>query len=442
MWPGYSMRIAVEETLKGTLGQEVQVETGSGGGDCGTPLPVGDRFLIFAYRDEQGRLWTGLEGWSPLPKNDGPTYELVKSTLVGVTMQGITYGKGSLYGTVSYTAPPVWDDHGQPVGGGWRPVPDRIVRAVSDTGTFSTRTAKDGSYEFKDLPNGHYTVMPDVLEDWTFDHRWFPQAYERSVADGSCSKVNFDMYPATRLQGRVVPAPGQQFGVLIDGTIGLQRVVAIPVGLQNTNDRSGEGATVLPDGHFDIWPIPAGDYYVGINLTASPTPQEPYQPTYYPGVTEKKDARVVHLQSGETKYIEFPAPKMSTTRLVHIVAIGPDGNPLRSIQVQREDLQHPGDAFNTTVNVDLDANGAGSMNVYSGFTYHLHANARSATSVTTTWCAAPILIPAGSEPVDVRFVLNRSDTEADRAVTGIYDSPCTITGMDKAIKDAESRPQP
>jgi len=58
--PGYSMRFSVEETLRGDLGTEVSVETGSGGGDCGTPLRPGDRFLIFAFHGTNGELWTGL----------------------------------------------------------------------------------------------------------------------------------------------------------------------------------------------------------------------------------------------------------------------------------------------------------------------------------------------------------------------------------------------
>src|SRR5882672_7994869 len=57
---GYSMRFAVDESLRGGVGPEVTVETGNGGGDCGTPLRAGDRFLIFAFRNKNGELWTGM----------------------------------------------------------------------------------------------------------------------------------------------------------------------------------------------------------------------------------------------------------------------------------------------------------------------------------------------------------------------------------------------
>lgn len=432
-WPGYSIRFAVEEVLKGDLGEEVTGEIGSGCGGCGLPPDPGKRLLVFAVKGEDGTLWTGDA--TELHPNDPANYSIVDPV-----RKAITFGKGSLYGSVTYTALPVWDDQGKPVGGSMRTVPNLVIRAASETNTFTTRTAKDGTYEFNDLPNGRYTITPELEQNWTYDQHFFAAVYQKSIGDGSCAKVDFQMQPTTRLKGRVKVPPGQQFGTPMDGTVSLQDIFAVPTGLQNTNERSGIGATVFPDGQFDIWPIPAGDYYVGINITKSPTPEMSYEPTYYPGVTDKRAAGVVHLEPGEVKYIELPVPKFAQERLVRIVAIGPDGTPLRKVQVQREDLQHPGDAINSLVDVNLDATGAGTMNVYAGITYHLHASAWSVTSRTTTWCAAPVLVPAGSEPVDVRFVLDRSDTEADRAVTGIYNSPCTIAALDKGIKDPASHP--
>ena len=57
---GYSMRFSVEESFRGALGTEITIETGAGGGDCGTPLKPGSRFVIFARKTDSGELWTGL----------------------------------------------------------------------------------------------------------------------------------------------------------------------------------------------------------------------------------------------------------------------------------------------------------------------------------------------------------------------------------------------
>jgi hypothetical protein len=421
-WPGYYMTFAVQEALKGKLGKQVEVGTNQGGGDCGTPLQPGDRYLIFASKGPEGKLWTGLcSSNQPLP--DDADVE----SIVGPVRKAVTPGKGSLYGIVTYEATGTWDAQGKLSGNRSKPVADLMVRAASEKKTFTTTTGADGKYEFKDLPNGHYTVTPNLRDAWAYDQTWYADRYEKNVADGSCAKVEFQMHPTTRLKGRVTVLPGQQFGAPLDGTVGLQMMVAIPIGLQETNWRSGIQAVVQADGAFDFWPMPPGDYYVGINITSAPSPQAPYVPTYYPGVTDKKAAKIVHIEEGETKYIEFPPPAFAAQRTVHLVAIGPDGKPLSKVRVQREDLQHPGDSMNSMDNVNLDASGAGTTFIYSGIAYHLHA---TAFLDRTTWCSAPAVISAGSDPVDVRFVMDRSDNPEKRQREGRYRSDCDIVVVD------------
>jgi hypothetical protein len=433
-WPGYYMTFAVREILKGKIGQQVEVGTNQGGGDCGTPLKPGERYLIFAEKGPEGKLWTGLgSGNEPLPEDADV------EGVVGPVRQAITVGKGSVYGTVTYETPTAWDKQGKTAGGGTRAASNLLLTASSATNSFTTHVGEDGKYEFKNLPNGKYTVTPEAKQGWTYDQHWFAERYERSVSDGSCARVEFQLQPTTRLQGQITIPKGEQFGVPDAGTVDLQTIVAIPVGMQLTNDRSGVRATVYADGHFEFWPIAPGDYYVGINISSSPTPQAPYSPTYYPGATDKKAARVVHIEEGETKSIELPPPGLAVERTVHLVAIGLDGKPLPKIRVQREDLEHPGDAINSTVDIDLDANGAGMMTVYAGIAYHLHAS--YVWLRRSSWCAAPVMVPAGSAPVDARFVMDRSNSVDEQRAAGRYRSNCDIVVVDSASNNP-SKPSP
>jgi hypothetical protein len=428
------MRFAVQKSLRGKLGSEVTVETGQGGGDCGTPLQPGDRYLIFAGKTSDGKLGTGLCSGNQYLKSDADVAAAIEPI-----QTAITAGKGSLYGLVTYDAPWAWNKDGKPAGDGTHAVPDLVIQANSITNSFSTITGKDGKYEFRDLPNGQYTVTPELQPNWTYDQTWFDQRFVKSVSDGSCAKVDFQMQGTTRLRGRVTVPPGKQFGAPMDGTVGLQTVVAIPVGLQKTNDRSGVRGTVYPDGRFELWPIAPGDYYVGINISSSPTPQAPFTPTYYPGVTGKKAAHVVHLDEGETKYIEFPPPEFATKRTVHLVAIGSDGKPLPKVRVTLEDLQHPGNMFNDMVDVDLDANGAGTIDVYAGVAYHLHASYNGPTR--TTWCASPVIVAPGSKSLQLRFVMDRSDSFEKRQAEGRFDDNCAIGMVDRASSNP-AKPNP
>jgi hypothetical protein len=87
-----------------------------------------------------------------------------------------------------------------------------------------------------------------------------------------------------------------------------------------------------------------GDYYVEVNISGSPKPDAPFPPTYYPGVTNQKDASVVSVGLAEVRELELPIREIAKPRSVHFVAIGLDGKPMKAIYIQLEDLRHPGDA--------------------------------------------------------------------------------------------------
>jgi len=393
---GYSMRFAVDESLRGELGTEVMIETGSGGGDCGTPLRPGGRFLIFAYKEKDGTLWTGMCSGSRQLTGDSAEEEILTRY-----RSLVKKSSGSVFGTVM-TSKPVWrqDDirEGSP-----EPWPGLTLHA--NTGSFSTttRTMKDGSYEFDELPNGKYTVAPDIAGNFDFDHE-YPDRYEADVSNGQCKNVSFALMPRTRVRGHVIAPSGVDFKTI--------EVVALPTSLRNLNQFSGKWDFADENGHFDLWPLPPGDYYVGVNINSSPSKESPFPPTYYPGVANPKAASIVHLEEGEVKELELPLPEIAKPRVIHFVAIGLDGKPLRKIYIQLEDLRHPGDAA-SYVNVDLDSKGVGTMTVYSGYSYHLHGS--HWVSYLNDWCSKPVVVRAGTEPVEARFVMDRKSGNCEIA---------------------------
>jgi hypothetical protein len=192
--------------------------------------------------------------------------------------------------------------------------------------------------------------------------------------------------------------------------------VAIPASIKVESKCSGAQDFALDeDGKFDIWPLPPGEYFVGVNITSSPSADEPFPPTYYPGVTLKNAAQVVYLSEGQVKELELVLPQVAEPRQIRLRALGPNGKPMRKVYIQLEDLRIPGDAA-SYVNVDLDDSGRGELTVYSGYSYHLHAN--QFISNREHRCAKPVLIPAGSEPLAVKVVMeSKSDV-------------CSISKMD------------
>lgn len=392
---GYSMRFAVDESLTGAMGTEVTIETGNGGGDCGTPLPAGGRFLIFAYKEKDGTLWTGL-----CSGNQSLTDVAADESVVGPYRTLIKQGTGTLFGRVTYVKPEWRGDEVNDETGA-EPVKGMSLLASSEKFHTVVKTEESGSYEFVALPIGRYKVVPESGSKVDFD-REYEERYQADLKSGQCTNINFKLEPNTRIRGRVIPPAGLHLKAL--------EVVAIPTNLRKLNQFSGKWDFIDEDAHFDLWPLPPGDYYVGVNINSSPKADAPFPPTYYPGVTKKEAASIVHVKEGETKELEITLPEVAVPRTVQFVAIGLDGKPLRKIYIQLEDLRHPGDAA-SYVNVDLDERGAGTLTVYAGYAYHLHGS--HWVSSGNDWCSKPVVIPAGTAPVEARFIMNRKDANCD-----------------------------
>jgi len=391
--PGYSMQFAVDESLRGGVGKEVTVETGSGGGDCGTPLELGRKFLIFAYRNEKdGKLWTGMcSGNRPLTGD--PRFDNV----VNDYRRMITPGKANIFGRIGMIKP-LWRED-QLDGSRSIPLAGIVVHAKSATADLTTETRVDGTFDFAAIPNGKYTVVPRISSGTDYSHE-YPENYEADVQDGQCRNVSFLVQPNTRIRGHV----SSKVAVDLSNVM----VLAIPVEVKNPGELSGKWSFLHDGDRFDLWPLPPGDYYVGVNINSSPSAERPFPPTYYPGVTSQHEASIVHVNEGEVKELELALPQLATARKVHFTATGLDGKPLRKIYVQLEDLRHPGDA-SSYVNVDLNARGEGTMTIYAGYSYHLHGS--HWVRYGEDWCTKPVVVPAGSEPFEARFIVDHKEAD-------------------------------
>lgn len=58
--PVMQVSFSVSRSYRGVQQQNVQVETGLGGGDCGFRFEKGKRYLVYAYKNDSGRLSTGI----------------------------------------------------------------------------------------------------------------------------------------------------------------------------------------------------------------------------------------------------------------------------------------------------------------------------------------------------------------------------------------------
>jgi len=56
------VRFSIEQAFKGIVGDEVEIVTGMGGGDCGYHFEDGERYVVYAIRDgrDKSRLYSGI----------------------------------------------------------------------------------------------------------------------------------------------------------------------------------------------------------------------------------------------------------------------------------------------------------------------------------------------------------------------------------------------
>src|SRR5262249_25578962 len=155
------------------------------------------------------------------------------------------------------------------------------------------------------------------------------------------------------------------------------------------------------DGHFELWPLAPGDYFVRITFEGGSNDALLLLPVYYPGVLGKTAASIVHVEEGQSKDVELFLPARPTSRKVQVLAVDRNGRPMPAIKIELEDMRRPGEV-ESDVRIGLDKDGKESLTISSGYSYHLHAG--SLESGHQGWCSKPVLIAAGATPVQARFV--------------------------------------
>lgn len=176
---GYTMRFGVEEALTDNLGAEVRVQTGFGGGDCGTPLSPGERFLVIANK-ENGKLWTGA-----CMGNRDLNRDLDAENIIEEYRTALRRESQTIFGTVMLD-----NTHGVRL----EPVKGVVVRAYSGEFAAVAITGANGTYELGGLPIGKYTVVPEVGSELEYDRRPASQ-YQANLGKGECKEIFFRLRP-------------------------------------------------------------------------------------------------------------------------------------------------------------------------------------------------------------------------------------------------------
>lgn len=214
-------------------------------------------------------------------------------------------------------------------------------------------TDNEGSYEFRDLPAGRYTISATKSGYVSVGYgqtRPFESPKPIELTDGQViDKADIVMPRGSVISGRIVDEFGEP---LADAT-----VTAMRSSWSNGRRRlqaAGRTATTNDLGQYRIYGLPPGEYYVSASLrgghemmvmemavaairtssaAASEAPTSGYAPTYYPGTANGTEAQKLTLAIGqEAMNTDFGLIPVRLAKVSGTV-IGSEGRPLEGVMV-------------------------------------------------------------------------------------------------------------
>jgi hypothetical protein len=262
--------------------REVDIYTGSGGGDCGIRFEPGDRYLIQSTLGTDGNLHTGICSSTRRIENAGTFLHLLRQLRNGKPSPTLI-GRIAIRHRNDGESPPP------------RVLASTRIRARSGDKTWETLSDADGIYAFYDLPPGRYNVEPELppglrVSRYIGDDE--PPA-PASVTGRGCWPHDVDVFSSGSIQGRVLDSSNRLLRhatvyLVPEGTSDFSRIASMDSESQ-TEER----------GHFRFVHVDPGRYWILMNPSDTRDPAFPYPRTFYPGLRDVGAAGAITVGLGE-----------------------------------------------------------------------------------------------------------------------------------------------
>jgi Carboxypeptidase regulatory-like domain len=357
--PLRAIRIRIGEVLSGVepSQQEIEILTGVGGGDCGYPFQTGADYVVYAYKNSDGHLETGI------CSRTRPLAQAADDVAYFHSM-----ASASSTGTLRVQT-------GFPGRSGMRGVG---IIAEQGGSRYRSLTNDAGEAVFVDLPAGNYRIHAESDGDLPDDP---------GVQLGSKGCASLTLFRALRLVGRVTTPSGEPAG-------------RIEVQFRSMQDSRGDGVMTDRNGRYEIRIVRPGQYYLGVNLNHTPSRDTPYPRWFYPGTADPASATAIDFSGKpETRTFDFTLPEQQSRRTIEGFVATRDGQARPRAVVMVLD-----DSRNVIAQAFADVKGFFSLDVFSGTSYRLHAVWPGNTPGDAV-SAVPIDIAPGTDELSLRIEL-------------------------------------
>ena len=337
-----SATMVVTKVYKGNVkpGQELKFAQG-GGADCVWTFDeswIGDEFLFYLGPPTKGHPWIGSDDldeevmYHAMACGRSKGLDRAFDDLGYLDHMDKLRGRTRLSGTFG-----VWSD------GDFKRENIKL-KIVGKTNSFSTKSDKNGFFEIYDLPPDDYVAVVDPPFGWkiddymlgysstgyeNYDPRRRPTAKNQipiRIQKGKHTALDLIFRVDTAIKGKVVSPTGKP----MKGAC----VTAVSTELKEGDYRGGSNCT-NDNGEFVVDDMRPGNYILVVNTDGRLDGDEPFVTTFYPGVSEYRNAGIVKVEAGRYntgRIIQIP----QTVELVIVRGkfLFADGKPVIDEQVK------------------------------------------------------------------------------------------------------------
>lgn len=250
----------------------------------------------------------------------------------------------------------------------------------------------DGRFAFEGIAPGKYGLHAE-LAPWEGSYR-----ADFTVAERGCAERELSLQSRGEVRGVVRNKEGRPlYGV------GVELLRVLPGGGLAT--RASVTATTDQAGVFQLRDTPAGEFVVGVNAEAGPRPESRWPTTFFPGVAEPRNARVLRLApNGKVEGISFSLASPMMTRTITLRVLWADGSEVGgSAMAWAERVEPPAGSY-------LSGTAASKsevwLSVMQAYSYRISAGVYVRGPRTID--SEPVIVPPGSEPVKLEIRLREN----------------------------------
>jgi hypothetical protein len=378
---GKLVRFSLEQSFRGVDGQSVEILTGMGGADCGYDFKQGERYFVYAHRNQKnGKLGAGICDRTRPLSNAGADLEYARAVARGKT-------GGIIFGIVLRYTRDTYPDYGNHKG-----IEGVPVTIEGNKRRFNLLTDGDGRFQLDGLPAGGYKVwagLPSNLRK--------PSAQEVVVTEGRCAAAEFETTSLGSIKGKLINSEGEPASKIA------LKLIPADAGGNEEKWRGTEVSSYTDErGHYSIDRIPPGEYVIVVNYEGQPAEYDPPFPrAYLPGTSDLTQARVFNISEGQE--IEAPdfrlLPRLVERTIEGVVEL-PDGRPAIGAIVNLEFAERR----RMGPRLAVDDQGRFSLKCYEGYRYLIHAEHGDSQN---RMHAEPVEVLVGRENEPVRLAITK-----------------------------------